>query len=194
MLLPPPKSTRTDTLFPYTTLFRSHLAAVAHAQREAVAAGEEGFEHVAQRRALEDRGGPAAAGADHVAVAEATDGDHAGERRQVGAAGDEVAHVHVYGLEAAADERRGHLDLAVDALLAQDRDAWPGAGAHVGGSYVVGRVERKLRLQPGRVDAARRGEFLVGAFGIVAQLLHRVAGRPPGVEQRFPVQIGRAHV
>src|SRR3546814_15988763 len=116
MIRRPPRSTRTDTLFPYTTLFRS-----------------------------------------------------------------------VYGLEAAADERRGHLDLAVDALLAQDRDAWPGAGAHVGGSDVVGRVERKLRLQPGRVEAARRGEFLVGAFGIVAQLLHRVAGRPPGVEQRFPV-------
>src|SRR3546814_8423670 len=60
---------------------RHHLAAVAHAQREAVAAGEEGFEHVAQRRALEDQGGPAAAGAEHGAVAEATDGDHAGERR-----------------------------------------------------------------------------------------------------------------
>src|SRR3546814_7046626 len=25
MLRPPPRSTRTDTLFPYTTLFRSHL-------------------------------------------------------------------------------------------------------------------------------------------------------------------------
>src|SRR3546814_1685415 len=24
MILPPPRSTRTDTLFPYTTLFRSH--------------------------------------------------------------------------------------------------------------------------------------------------------------------------
>src|SRR3546814_14838615 len=84
-----------------------------------------------------------------------------------------------------------HLDLAVDALLAQDRDAWPGAGAHVGGSDVVGRVERKLRLQPGRVEAARRGEFLVGAFGIVAQLLHRVAGRPPRSAER---SVGKACV
>src|SRR3546814_14884767 len=92
MIRRPPRSTRTDTLFPYTTLFRSeeqrwrldhlqhpearlellaavaqeprpvrgagddvaelrhHLAAVAHAQRGAVAAGEEGFEHVAQDR------------------------------------------------------------------------------------------------------------------------------------------------
>src|SRR3546814_19630009 len=30
MILPPPRSTRTDTLFPYTTLFRSHhLDAIA---------------------------------------------------------------------------------------------------------------------------------------------------------------------
>src|SRR3546814_3689112 len=28
MIRPPPRSTRTDTLFPYTTLFRSHLALV----------------------------------------------------------------------------------------------------------------------------------------------------------------------
>src|SRR3546814_14559011 len=27
MILPPPSSTRTDTLFPYTTLFRSHRTA-----------------------------------------------------------------------------------------------------------------------------------------------------------------------
>src|SRR3546814_12061258 len=100
---------------------------------------------------------------------------------------DQVAPVHVYGLEAAADERRGHLDLAVDALLAQDRDAWPGAGVHVGGSDVVGRIEAQFRLQSRRVSAARRGEFLVGAFGLVAQLLPRMGGRPPGVEQRLPV-------
>src|SRR3546814_8889473 len=29
MIRRPPRSTRTDTLFPYTTLFRSHLQAVA---------------------------------------------------------------------------------------------------------------------------------------------------------------------
>src|SRR3546814_6605240 len=33
MIRRPPRSTRTDTLFPYTTLFRSHLAALALAQR-----------------------------------------------------------------------------------------------------------------------------------------------------------------
>src|SRR3546814_12641837 len=30
MILRPPRSTRTDTLFPYTTLFRSHLEQLLH--------------------------------------------------------------------------------------------------------------------------------------------------------------------
>src|SRR5690606_20444493 len=103
-------------------------AAVADAEREAVAAGEERLEHLPQFRALEDAGGPAAAGAEHVAVAEAAAGDEAGEVLQPLAAGDQVAHVHVEGAEAGALEHRRHLDLAVDALLAQDRDRRPGAG------------------------------------------------------------------
>src|SRR3546814_2879308 len=39
MIRRPPRSTRTDTLFPYTTLFRSDLAGSSH--REAEAVGEE---------------------------------------------------------------------------------------------------------------------------------------------------------
>src|SRR3546814_7810582 len=37
MIRRPPRSTRTDTLFPYTTLFRSHLAGVGVEQRLHVA-------------------------------------------------------------------------------------------------------------------------------------------------------------
>src|SRR3546814_3446835 len=33
MIRPPPRSTRTDTLFPYTTLFRSHRSAAARIRR-----------------------------------------------------------------------------------------------------------------------------------------------------------------
>src|SRR3546814_21081460 len=39
MLRRPPRSTRTDTLFPYTTLFRSNLALLRRARAEAGAAG-----------------------------------------------------------------------------------------------------------------------------------------------------------
>ena len=78
----------------------------------------------ASRSALRSRidGGPAAAGAEHVAVAEAAAGGEALEVVERDAAGDQVAHVHVERLEAGAVERGRHLDLAVDALLAQDRD------------------------------------------------------------------------
>src|SRR3546814_6972159 len=34
MIRPPPRSTRTDTLFPYTTLFRSTLSPVVRAHRD----------------------------------------------------------------------------------------------------------------------------------------------------------------
>src|SRR3546814_3101832 len=40
MIRRPPRSTRTDTLFPYTTLFRSHQAAVVAVDPVVVIAGE----------------------------------------------------------------------------------------------------------------------------------------------------------
>ena len=56
---------------------------------------------------------------------------------------------------------------------------------------VLGRIERQLRLQARRVEAARGGALLVGALGVVAQLLHRVRDRPPGVEQLVPAPFGQ---
>src|SRR3546814_7720165 len=40
MIRRPPISTRTDTLFPYTTLFRSHLGLVGHLGKEAREPGD----------------------------------------------------------------------------------------------------------------------------------------------------------
>ena len=48
-----------------------------------------------------------------------------------------------------------HLDLAVDALLAQDRHARPRAGVDVRRGDVLGRIEGQLRLQARRVEVAR---------------------------------------
>src|SRR3546814_17023902 len=39
MIRRPPRSTRTDTLFPYATLFRSRMVAMAHIDAEGVGAG-----------------------------------------------------------------------------------------------------------------------------------------------------------
>src|SRR3546814_870969 len=44
MIRRPPRSTRTDTLFPYTTLFRSLVRAVHHSQRGIVGDGALGEE------------------------------------------------------------------------------------------------------------------------------------------------------
>src|SRR3546814_15961471 len=46
MVRRPPRSTRTDTLFPYTTLFRSAGFHRGVARRLALAGGRTGFEHL----------------------------------------------------------------------------------------------------------------------------------------------------
>src|SRR3546814_9336894 len=51
MIRRPPRSTRTDTLFPYTTLFRSNLKCDEHAHQEH--AGEQ--QHHAKRRDIHRR-------------------------------------------------------------------------------------------------------------------------------------------
>ena len=102
---------------------RHHLAAVAHAQRERRRAREELAQLGARARVEQDRLGPAAAGAQHVAVAEAAARREALKVLQADAALEQVAHVHVDGGEAGAVEGGRHLELPVDALLAQDRDA-----------------------------------------------------------------------
>ena len=128
-----------------------HLAAVADAEREAVGAGEEGGELVARPRVEEDRPRPALAAAEHVPVREAAAGHEAREVGERDAARDQVAHVHVDRVEAGAVEGRRHLDVAVDALLAQDREPRPGAAGDEGARHVLGRVEGEAAATgPGR--------------------------------------------
>ena len=52
-----------------------HLAAVAHAERKAVAAAEELDEHLGELRPVKDGLGPAAAGTQHVTVGKSAAGD-----------------------------------------------------------------------------------------------------------------------
>src|SRR3546814_14321125 len=60
MILPPPRSTRTDPLFPYTTLFRSEQSAGADRGRPD---GEGGHEQAGGRRGERGRNGPGTVGA-----------------------------------------------------------------------------------------------------------------------------------
>ena len=159
-----------------------HLAAVAHAQREGVAAAEEGRELLGQHRVEEDRARPALAGAQRVAVAEAAAGDEALELVEPRAAGLQVAHVHVEGVEAGLRHRVAHLDLRVDALLAQDGELRPRVVDERRGD-VLGRVEAQVQVQAGVVRRAGRGVLGVGAGRVVALRGDAPAHLVPGLVQ-----------
>src|SRR3546814_11340800 len=84
---PPPRSTRTDTLFPYTTLFRSR-----HARREARIEGRDSRRReILEHRGDADRVGAAAEGApDHAdEIAEGVGGRRRNELA-IDVEGDEV--------------------------------------------------------------------------------------------------------
>ena len=123
-----------------------HLTAVAHAQRKSIAAPEKGLEFLARPRVEEDGLGPALACAQDIAVRESAAGGKAPESRKPGPALDDVAHMHVSRLKACAIEGRGHLDLSVHALLAQDRDCRPCATADERRGHVVVRIKAEDRV------------------------------------------------
>src|SRR3546814_13566078 len=52
MIRRPPRSTRTDTLFPYTTLFRSDVKSAIQAQNAQVSAGQLGSQPAAEGQPL----------------------------------------------------------------------------------------------------------------------------------------------
>ncbi len=63
------------------------------------------------------------------------------------------------------------------------------------------RVEHQLRLQARGIEIAREGALLVGTIRVVAQLLHGMGHRPPGIEELVPVPLhqrlavqGNAHL
>ena len=99
-----------------------HLAAVANAECERVATREKRREFVAGPRIEQNRLGPAFTGAQYIAIGKTSAGDDTAEIGERPAAGEDIGHVNVDSGETRAIERRGHLDLTVDALLAQDRD------------------------------------------------------------------------
>src|SRR3546814_6400009 len=91
MIRRPPRSTRTDTLFPYTTLFRSHgaLADVDHAGE-----AHHALEHLdVVRAAGVAQGGVAGQGAHFVEFAAVANRDGRGQQAGVDAARGELEHL-----------------------------------------------------------------------------------------------------
>ena len=80
---------------------------------------------------VEDRLGPALPRAQDIAVAKAAAGRQPVERVKRDAPLQEVAHVDILRLKARAHKGRGHLEVAVDALLAKDRELRFGADVKI---------------------------------------------------------------
>src|SRR5690606_41534667 len=85
---------------------------------------------------------PAFAGVQHFAVAETTLLYHALHVSELDAAGEQIGHVDIVGLEAGLVEGPGHFHLAVAALLAQNGHARSSAAGDIGCGYVFLGVER----------------------------------------------------
>ena len=164
-----------------------HLAAVADAKGESVAAGKERLEILARAGIEQDRLGPALSGAEHVAIREPAAGYEARESCQAQSARNDVAHVHIGRIEACAIESRRHFDMAVDALLAQDRHARARALRDEGRSDVLGRIVSRRKGQP-RIPGLQDARVLfVGALRVVAQALHAPRGFGPSLLQVDPL-------
>eukprot|EP00754_Rhynchopus_humris_P034199 Rhum_TRINITY_DN15543_c0_g1::Rhum_TRINITY_DN15543_c0_g1_i1::g.161066::m.161066 len=147
-----------------------HLATVAHTQGERVLAVEEGLELLGSHLVALDRAGPTPAGTERVAVRESTAARDTAELAQAHGARQHVAHVNVVHVESSAAERPRHLNVAVHALLPQDRHV-----RRVGdGRNRLRDVERQLREET-RVLLVQDGVvLLLRALLVVAHRLHQV--------------------
>src|SRR3546814_5401928 len=81
MIRRPPRSTRTDTLFPYTTLFRSRRRAAAAVRAHRGQWLRFHADRPPPRAALADRTGPARSGRDRCRIAAAPGGTRVGHGR-----------------------------------------------------------------------------------------------------------------
>src|SRR5260221_4253319 len=159
-----------------------HLAAVAGAQRKSIASGEEFLELRKDFPFEQDGARQAAAAAEHVAIGEAAARGEAFEARQRGASGDEVRHVDVDRLESGAIECRGHLDLAVYALLAKNGN--PGSCIRIDKDFFW--IEGQGDGKPGIRGIDDPVEFFARALRVVAQRLHAPGGFAPDPLQMIP--------
>ena len=167
---------------------RQHLAAVADPERKAVVTREELAEHLSQAGVIKHGLRPALPCAQHVAIGKTAAGHHAPEIGQCHMAGQQIAHVDIHRGKAGTMEGRGHLDMPVDALLAQDGNPWPDAGSDQGCSDILIDFEGRATLDTQVVLVQQRIVFLLRTRRVIAQGLHLEGRLRPGalqVDARF---------
>jgi hypothetical protein len=126
---------------------REHLAAIADSEGELASICKELRELLGKIAMVQDRRRPAATGAEHVAITEATAGREPLITRESITAFDQIGHVYVVAVEPGAREGGRHLDFGVDALFAQDRELWAHTAVDIGRRGIPLRVERNSAMQ-----------------------------------------------
>ena len=171
-----------------------HLATIAHPQTKGIGAREERGKFIARLGIEQDRLRPATTGAEYVTIGEATASHQTGELGQADATADDVGHVYVDRGETGLIEGGRHLDMAIDPLLAQDRD-FGARRIGKGRAYVFTNIETQTREQTGIVVVGDAFELLTSAIRVVTQGLHAITDFGPSllqlgaacVEQRTPL-------
>ena len=145
---------------------------------------EEGFELVAHAAVEQNGLRPAFARAQHVAVGEAAARHQRLEIFQTGTSGQQIAHVDVDSVKARAVEGSRHLNVGVNALLAQHRHFRTRTGRNVRRGDVFVDVEGELHVQAWILIIGLRVVLLIGTFRVITQALHLPGGfRPPHAQR-----------
>src|SRR3546814_14885526 len=92
MIRRPPRSTRTDTLFPYTTLFRSQIREQEEKEREEQARRDREASELAEREAAERQAEADRLAAEQEAAAEAERAQREAEEARLAALQDRKSH------------------------------------------------------------------------------------------------------
>ena len=163
---------------------RHHLAAVTHAQRQGLRTMEEGFELVTHAAVEQDGLRPTFARAQHVAVGETAARHQRLEIFQTGTSGQQVAHVDVDSVKARAMEGSRHLNVGVNALLAQHGYFWTRACRNVRCSDIFVDIKGELHVQARILVIRFRVMLLIGTFRVITQALHLPGGFCPPHAQR----------
>ena len=135
---------------------------------------EEGFKLVAHAAVEQNRLRPAFACAQHVAIGEAAARHQRLHFLQPDAASQQIAHMHVHRIETGAVESGRHLNMGVDALLAQHRNFGARAGSDKGRGDIFLRLEGQMNVQAriavlffAACSGRRRSDYRAGAASAV---------------------------
>ena len=162
------------------TQVRHHLTTVTHAECQRLRAMEEGFELITDAVVEQNRLRPTFTSAKHIAVREAAAGHQRLEVTQADTSAQQVAHVHIDGVETRTVEGCCHFNVGVHALLAQYGHFGTRTGGDVRSGNIFVDIKRQFNVETRVRIVGFSVVFLIGAFRIVTQTLHLPGGfRPP---------------